>query len=166
MTKRSRKTGIIKLVILLLLVVGGGLLFIGAVSGWFNDSKVVLDAEYDCADDCSSFIEVGADQYEDLINEQKSFIVLVDQGGCKTADRLRNFMGEWAKENHERVVRMMFSEMKETSLHEFVKYYPSVVIIGKGEVKAYLKADSDEDAEKYNSFDTLDNWIRAYVSLK
>ncbi len=84
MARRKQRSEIIKLVLGLILVVGGGILFIGAVSGWF-DSKVSLDAESNCEDNCKSFIEINAEQYENLVKEGKSFVVLVDQGGCTTA---------------------------------------------------------------------------------
>ena len=57
----------------------------------------------------------------------------------------------------------MFSEMKETSLHDFVKYYPSVVIVGEGKVRVFLRADSDEDADKYNDFEVLKSWLNDQI---
>ena len=163
MARRKQRSEIIKLVLGLILVVGGGILFIGAVSGWF-DSKVSLDAESNCEDNCKSFIEINAEQYENLVKEGKSFVVLVDQGGCTTADRMRGFMGEWMGRNHKRAYRMMFEEMKKTALHDVVKYYPSVAIIKGGRPLAYLKADSDEDTEKYNNYDILNGWISQYLA--
>ena len=104
----------------------------------------------------------GAD-YESLIKEKKSFIVLVDQGGCTTADRLREYASEFAKERGVKVYRLMFAEEKETSLHDLVKYYPSVAIISKGKPVAYLRADSDADAPMYNNYDEFKKWMEKYL---
>ena len=101
--------GVAGLVGLLVLVVGGGILFMGAVSGWFDHSKVVIDGEYNCEEDCDNFIDINAEEYEKLINEKKSFVLLVDQNGCTTADRVRDFMKNWTLENKKRVNRIMFS---------------------------------------------------------
>jgi hypothetical protein len=55
--------------------------------------------------------------------------------------------------------RMMFEEVKESSLYTQVKYYPSVVVVSRGRVMAYLRADSDEDADKYNDYDAFKKWM-------
>ena len=161
--KQSWKIGIGGLIVLLLLVVSGGVLFVGAVSGWFEDSTIVIDEEFDCEEECDKFIDIEAEGYEDLIKAEKSFVILVDQNGCTTADRLRGFTRNWAKENGKKVHRIMFEEMKETSLHESVKYYPSVVLVGEGKVKGFLRADADADAEMYNDEEVLKGWVNARI---
>ena len=57
----------------------------------------------------------------------------------------------------------MFSNIKESSLHEFVKYYPSVVLVSRGKPLEWLKADSDEDAEIYNNYNKFENWMNKYL---
>ena len=158
---KNRNGGVLALVVALVVVLIGGVLFVGAVSGWFDDPKVVLDAEY-YSDDVN-YMELEKEGYENLTEAKKSFIVFVDQVGCTTADRLREYMMQYMKEKGILVYKMMFSDMKETSLHEEIKYYPSVAIIDKGVVKAYLRADSDEDAEKYNNYDVLKEWLNLYL---
>ena len=59
--------------------------------------------------------------------------------------------------------RMMFAEVKESSLHDQVKYYPSVVVVDKGRVRVWLRADSDEDAEMYNNYDVFNDWMGRYI---
>lgn len=153
-----------QLVLLLVIVIGGVVLFVGAVSGWFGSSKVVLDAEYYCGEDCDNeMMELSGAEYEELIKEGKSFVVFVDQSGCTTADRLRGYVTDYAREAGVRVYRMMFSEARETSLHDYVKYYPSVVVVSHGRVAGYLRADSDEDADYYNDYEAFRGWARRYL---
>lgn len=162
--EKKKQLGVLGLIVALMVVLVGSLVFVGAVSGWFDDPKVVLDAEYVCEGECSGdFMELSAEEYENLVAERRSFVVLVDQDGCTTADRLRGFVLNWAEAAGVRVYRMMFSEVKETSLHDFVKYYPSVAIVDKGMVRGYLRADSDEDAEMYNDYDAFSGWIQRYL---
>lgn len=163
-----RSWGVGRLVILLVVVVLSGVLFVGAASGWFDgEKKVVLDAEYVCGTECDGeFLEgesgagLKAREYEELIEAKKSFILLVDQGGCTTAERLKGYMRDFAKEAGVKVYRMMFSEVKNSSLHEKVKYYPSVVVVSFGEVIRFLRADSDEDAKMYNDYEEFKGWMR------
>lgn len=157
--KKQRNT--IWLALTLVVVVVGGVLFVGAVSGWFGEQKVVLDAEY--YNTQSGFTDLTAQEYEELVGAKKTFVVFVDQGGCTTADRLREYVGRYMEEAGISVYRMMFAEVKESSLHEFVKYYPSVVIVSRGQVVAYLRADSDDDAKVYNNYEDLEGWMKRFL---
>ena len=158
--KRKRKD-ILKLVAILVVVMAGTVLFLGAVSGWFSGPKLALDEEYICSEDdpCDELMNIVYDEYENLISDEGSFILFVDQDGCETADRLRGYVQDWAKEARVRVYRIMFADLKKTSLHEQVKYYPSVVMISDGKVIDYLKADADGDAKKYNDYEVFRAWM-------
>jgi hypothetical protein len=157
--KKNRK--ILPLVMVLIVVVLGSILFVGAASGWFDNHKVKLDAEYYA--DGAEYMELTVGEYEDLIEAKKSFVVMVDQSGCTTADRLREYMTRYMTETGILTYRMMFADVKEASLHEKVKYYPSVAVVSKGKVVAYLRADEDEDADKYNDYDAFKAWIGKYL---
>ena len=157
--KKNRK--ILPLVMALIVVVLGSILFVGAASGWVDNHKVKLDAEYYA--DGAEYMELTVGEYEDLIEAKKSFVVMVDQSGCTTADRLREYMTRYMTETGILTYRMMFADVKEASLHEKVKYYPSVAVVSKGKVVAYLRADEDEDADKYNDYDAFKAWIGKYL---
>ena len=153
-----------QLMLLLVVVVGGTVLFVGAAGGWFGSNKVVLDAEYYCGDDCDGeMAELDGASYEELVQNGGSFVVFVDQGGCTTADRLRGYVENYANNMGVRVYRMMFAEAREASIHDYVKYYPSVVIVSKGRVVGYLRADSDDDADYYNDYEAFREWMGRYL---
>jgi hypothetical protein len=61
--------------------------------------------------------------------------------------------------------QFMWSEAKESSLREYVAFVPSVAVIRDGEVVAWLRADSDEDTEYFNSAEALQSWIAKYVAF-
>ncbi|MBQ8985064.1 hypothetical protein IJ076_00680, partial [Candidatus Saccharibacteria bacterium] len=148
------------LVVLLFVVVGGTILFVGLAAGWFSDVSMSVDVEYLCENDCDDALtEIDAATYEEMIRDKKSFVLVIDQGGCTTAERVKGFMGDYATSNNFKAFKMMFEEMKKTSLYEYVKYYPSVVLISKGDVIKWLRADSDEDAPMYNDYDAFRGWI-------
>ena len=167
--EKKTKSGLAKLkvwqlIVALVVVVFGTTLFVGAVSGWFGETKVSLDVEYYCGETCDGeYAELTSEEYENMVKAEKSFIVFVDQGGCTTADRMREYVVKYALEKGIKVYRMMFSNMKETSLHTNVKYYPSVVVISKGRIMNWLKADSDDDAEKYNNYDSFKEWAEGII---
>lgn len=165
--EKKKQKNVFGLLVALVVVLLGGVLFVGAVSGWFSNVAVVLDTEYYCDENCNSeMMELSGAEYERLIAEKKSFVVFIDQGGCTTADRLKGYMKDYAMEAGVKVYRMMFADARETSLHEYVKYYPSVAVVSKGKVVAWLRADSDEDADYYNDYEAFKKWARGVVVEK
>lgn len=159
--ERKKQASVLGLIVALVVVLIGSILFVGAASGWFDDPKVLIDAEYRCEEECgdSVMMELSAEQYEDLVRDAKSFVVFIDQDGCTTADRLEGYVTDWGKTHNTRFFKMMFSDIKTSSLHDNVKYYPSVAIVSSGHVVTWLRADSDDDAEMYNNQDSFNKWI-------
>ena len=162
---KKKQPNIWKLVFALVLVVAGSVLFVGAVGGWFGVSKVKLEDDYYCKKDCESteMIELSGDKFEQLMNDKKSFVIFVDQGGCTTADRLEEYTLDYMHEKGIIVYKMMFEDLKKTSLHESVKFYPSLVVISKGRVMTYLRADEDDDAKMYNNYDDFKIWLSKWL---
>ena len=159
--EKKKQLGVLGVVIAIVVVLIVGVLVVAVSSGWFGDSKVVLDTEY--VGEFQDFMPLSISEYDDLIKEGKSFVVFVDQEGCTTADRLRGYVEDYAKEKGLKVYRIMFSEVRESSLHEFVKFYPSVVLVSRGKPVAWLRADADEDADMYNDYDSFRGWIGRYL---
>ena len=160
-TEKKKQLGVLGVVIAIVVVLIVGVLVVAVSSGWFGDSKVVLDTEY--VGEFQDFMPLSISEYDNLIKEGKSFVVFVDQEGCTTADRLRGYVEDYAKEKGLKVYRIMFSEVRESSMHEFVKFYPSVVLISRGKPVAWLRADADEDADAYNDYDSFRGWIGRYL---
>ena len=161
------KKRIAYLILGLVMIVTGSILFALAVSGVFDPSETELDAEYYCEDTCEGeFTELSKEDYEDLIKKKKSLVIFVDQSGCDGADRLRKFSSDYFSESGVKIYKMMFADLKETTLHEKVKYYPSLVVIRKGNVRAFLRADSDEDADAFNQYGSFIDWVNQHVLLR
>lgn len=158
--KKQKKTW--QLVVALVVVVISGVLFVGAAAGWFSEKKARISEEY--YTDNVGLMDFDAAEYDSLASEGKSFLVLVDQGGCNTADRLREFAENLAVEKNVAIYRIMFDEMKKSKMGEYVKYYPSFVVVSRGKVLAFLRADSDEDADAYNNYEAFLGWIDQYVN--
>ena len=159
--KKKKQMGVWGLIIALVVIIFGGVAFMGALGGWFGNTKVILDEEYKGG--CDGYTELSVGDYDKLVAERKSFVIFVDQNGCTTADRLREFVRKWAIEKGVKVYRMMFADVRESALHKYVTYYPSVVIVSKGKPVAWLRADADEDADAYNEEGDFRAWISKYL---
>ena len=162
---KQRKVG--GLIACLVAILAFSVLFILGVTGVFIIQYTELDDEYYCEGECTTELEeLTEESYERLLEEKKSFVVFVDQIGCDTADNLRGFTMDYFPEQGVKIYKMMFSTLKTTSLHEKVKYYPSLVIISKGEVKSFLRADSDEDAGAFNEYGKFIDWVNKRVIFR
>ena len=106
---------------------------------------------------------IDKDEYERLISEKKSFIVMIDKPGClKTAEMSVSLSG-FPDDMQFKYYHLYWDEAKESSLHEKVKYTPSVALIHEGEVVDWLDADAKEDEPLYNDSKALQDWIREYI---
>jgi len=154
----KKKAIIISAVATLLLAGGitGGILIINNQ----QEQPFRLDSEYYAA---SESIDITKDQYEDLIAQKKSFVVMVDKPDCVTTTSMREYMSGFPGDTQFKYYRMMWEDVSKSSLHEKVKFAPSIAIIHEGTVKAWLDADSDKDVEYYNSAEALQSWIKKYI---
>jgi len=105
--------------------------------------------------------DISGTEYEKMIAKKESFILMIDNPGCTTTEKMRTMIEKFAAQLKLQYYRIMWPEAKETSLRESVKYYPSIAIIKNGEVKAALKADSDDDAKYYNNATDLEQWLKS-----
>lgn len=64
-----------------------------------------------------------------------------------------------------RFLSIPFENFKNTSFYNKVKYAPSIIIVKKGKVIAYLDANSDDDLRKYQDVDKFSEWIKKYIYL-
>ncbi len=147
----------------LIITIGAVFLLTGVVGiliSYFADRKFSLDNDQFGS---AEFIDISGEEYEKLLSGKKSFLVFVDQDGCITADGLERIVIELQNEKNLKIYRIMFADARETSMHNYVKFYPSLVIVGNGEVKSWLKADADEDTERFKNKTELENWLNNYI---
>ena len=70
------------------------------------------------------------------------------------------------KDNNITILSIPYEKYKLTDYVKKVKYAPSVLIINKNKVIAYLDADKDEDVNKYQDIEEFTNWVKEYIYLK
>lgn len=160
MTKKSKVWQIVALAAAIIIVVVGGILFIGATAGWFGQpQEMVLDAEYQGKNE-TYIIDESA--YEQMVGEKKSFIVIAYLPTC-TADII-SFMKKYSAEHNISYYYLNWSNLRNTSLKEVVDFSPSVILVSNGQPIAHLRADSDEDTEKYNNYNAFSAWLDHFLA--
>ncbi len=155
--KKHKRAIIITVSIVAVLAAGLTCLFIILANS--GPVRYSLDDEYYAT---SESMSIDHEEYESLIDKKKSFVILVDKLGCiKTAD-----ISNYFEDLNIKYYRLSWNETRKSSLHDKVKLSPSVAIVIKGEVVAWLRADSDEDEPRYNDSLAFKVWLSEYIKLK
>lgn len=111
----------------------------------------------------SESISIDDKEYTEMIEAKRSFVVFIDKPGCiKTADMSTWFL-DFPEEMQFKYYNLSWSYAKKTSIYNYVKYTPSIALINKGEVVAWLDADSEEDKEYYDDPEALKTWLKKYI---
>lgn len=63
------------------------------------------------------------------------------------------------------IISIPFEEYKKTTFYKKVKYAPTIILINKGKIIAYLDANNDDDLAKYQDITAFTNWINTYIYL-
>ncbi len=114
----------------------------------------------------SSLIEIDSDALKTLEEDKRSFAVFVYQPYCTTSYDFNNHVTKFLDTYQMTFHKILFSNIKDTSIANYVKYCPSVVIYQNGQVVAYLDASSNKDMVYYESVKGLKKWFTTYVLLK
>ena len=114
----------------------------------------------------SKIIEIDKDKLENLIDDKESFALFIYQPACVTSSNFEKVIKEFLEENSITIYMIAFSNIKETSLGENVKYYPSFAIYNKGKLIDNLEADKNDDLKYFESKKGFQKWFTSYVLLK
>lgn len=142
-----------KLVLILLIV------FVLCGCNKNNDSKIYLEDKYYNENE---YIKVKSNQ----ISKKENFVLFTYNNYCSLQVPCEDVFEEFMKKYDIAFLSIPFEEFQDTYLYKTVKYGPSVIVVNKGKVVAYLDANKDEDIEKYQDVDKFKEWISNYIYLK
>ena len=128
-----------------------------------NEEPFYLEDKYYGDDE---FIELDKDMLEDLINDKESFAIFIYQPACANSENFEKVLTEYTGDKQISFYKMAFSDIKETTLGDEIKYYPSFVIFHNGKMVDFLDANSDNDTNYYKDYDGFDEWFSSYVLKK
>lgn len=126
-----------------------------------NKKKFELDESYYGKND---YIEIT---YNDLEDKKKdSYLLFVYSNVCSMQIPCDQIFKEFMENNNIAMNSMSFLEFKKSSYYKKVKYAPTVIIIKKGKIVAYLDAESEDDYVIYQDALEFKKWVSKYVDLK
>ena len=105
----------------------------------------------------------------DMLKNRKSFVLSVYPADTCWSDtdepNFLNNMNNLANQNNLFYYRIGLLVYKKTDLYKQVKYAPTVIIVYKGKVIAYLDAESNEHLKYEKSPEEFNKWFKTYVNL-
>lgn len=108
----------------------------------------------------ANFQELSTAEFEQLIAEQKSFIVILHMAVCPAEFPIKDVAKQVAQAENLTIYSLKEDDFKQTALAATIKYLPSAAIYRTGELVAFLDAESDEDLEYYKNADGFLKWLR------
>lgn len=130
-----------------------------------NDSKSIFSFEEEYYGRIS-FEELSLDSLNHLLDDKKSFGLFIYQPLCASSVNFNKVLTEFSNTYKIGFYKMPFDELKQSKIGEYVKYYPSFIIIHNGEIVDFLDANNNEDSYYYNSVDEFKDWFSSYVLIK
>lgn len=128
-----------------------------------SNKKVYLTKKY-YENKEQAFLQVDEQEIKKLKDE--TFILYTFNSFCKFPIPCDSIFEQFMKDNNITIVSIPYDKYKLTDYVKKVKYAPSILIINKNKVIAYLDADKDEDANKYQDIKEFTNWVKEYIYLK
>lgn len=160
MTKKTKK-GVVIVIATILVVIAAGTMAIFLSNGWYETEKATLSSEYF---DFKGQMNLDKDTYEKLVSNKKSFIILTHQPGC--AANILTYLKDFASEKGFSYYYFLWSDLRETNLKATVNFPPSVIVIREGRVYKHLDANSNNDVDYYNNYDSFKNWLENAVNFE
>lgn len=108
------------------------------------------------------YIYKSASMINKALTSKESFVLFyyVDD---EQKSNMMEFVDRYKKENNIYIYKVDDSVYKETSLYNYVKTYPSVIIIKDGNIYSYTDINNENDNKLYESYDEFKNWLDSYI---
>ena len=97
--------------------------------------------------------------------KKENYLLFIYNNFCAFRIPCDSIFESFTKESNITILSMPFDEFKETELYRTVKYAPSVLVIKKGKIVAYLDAEKDEDVPRYQDVSEFTSWVSNYIYL-
>lgn len=124
------------------------------------DPKTKIDNIYYGSSD---LIVLDTPEFRKLVDQKQSFLLITYQPGCTAS--ILSFARQFSEEHNIAFNYLVWSELRETEVHEDVKFTPSVMVFREGKVVKFLRADSNEDVNMYNNYADFKNWLENSLDL-
>ena len=128
------------------------------ICGCTKDNKLYLDSKYYNE---GKYIEVTSEE----VNNKKGevYLLFTYNDFCAFSVPCDATFESVMKKHNISILSIPIDEYKNTYLFDTVRYAPSVILVNRGKVVAYLDANEDEDISKYTDTNEFEKWLDEYI---
>jgi hypothetical protein len=98
-----------------------------------------------------------------LSKESETYLLFTYNNYCNLSVPCDQIFAKFMKKYNIDILSIPYEDFKETSFYETVKFAPSILIVDKAKVIAYLDAEKDEDLSRYQDADEFEKWLNEYI---
>lgn len=136
------------------------------LTGCVNQNKDIIFSLEDKYYEKATYLDITSSELDKLIDNKESFAVFIYQPLCNTSYEFSLILDEFINKYNITLYKIEFSNIKDTKISKYIKYYPSLAIFYKGDIINYLDANSNEDIDYYKNIDSFESWFSKNVILK
>lgn len=125
-----------------------------------NTTKLYLEEKYYKE---SKYIEVSAKDIEKLKNE--TYLIYTYNNYCSLKIPCDTIFKKVMDKYNITILSIPYEETKGLFIYKTVKYAPSIIIVQKNKVVAYLDPDNNDDYNKYQDENEFEKWLNNYIYL-
>ncbi len=112
----------------------------------------------------SKYIDISLNEYSKI--KDTSYVLFTFNSYCQFSKPCDQVFKEVMEQYNISFLAMPYDRFKNTSLHDKVKYAPSIIIVKKGKIVAYLDAESNKDIDIYQDSKKFEKWLSKYIYLE
>ncbi len=124
-----------------------------------TDNRIYLSSKY--YNNGGVYLDIKSETLDELEND--SYVLYTYNPYCTFEVPCDEIFKVFMEKYKVSFLSMPFNEFKKTKFYETVKYGPTVLIVSKGNIIAYLDANSNFDLAKYQKATAFETWIKKYV---
>ena len=152
-------------IVILLVILGLGIFFI--IKNKKTEEEEVKIEKFYLSDKYyanGDFISVDYKELKEL--NKDSYVLYTYNNFCIFTIPCEDIFKEIMVKDGIDVVSITFENFKKTDFYKEVKLAPSILIIKEGKIVTYLRADSDEDFDRYQDTEAFEKWLNNYIYLE
>lgn len=128
------------------------------LTGCLNKEKINLSEKYYNE---GKYIDIKSNQIKELKND--NYVIFTYNSYCNLEVPCEKIFQKVMEKYKIDFLSIKIDEFKKTYLYKTVKYAPSIIIVKKQKIIAYLDAEKDEDMDKYQDEKEFEKWLQKYI---
>ena len=144
-----------------------GLIFLIILAGCnekqkIADNRIYLSSKY--YNNAGVYLDIKGEALNELEND--NYVLYTYNPYCTFEIPCDEIFKVFMEKYKVSFLSMPFSEFKKTKFYETIKYGPTIVIVSRGTIIAYLDANSNFDLVKYQKPSSFEAWIKKYIIVE